>query len=190
MKIAAHGSAEYAAAIRDLLPPGNAWQWPAGSFGERMLLGCAAELSRLEADAQAVLDRAIEVHRPKSASWHISEYRRVAEEALGGLTETLPRRTAAIGGRVGDRLWSHAAPGSIFPVSLVRVDHLLGPARVGSRVGDRLWGKCGRYILRVCYYRSVVDPAPLWAALAEFKQSHVFLWFEDITGAGGNYAPN
>jgi hypothetical protein len=31
----------------------------------------------------------------------------------------------------------------------------------------------------------VVDPKVLWDALAEFKQAHVFLWFEDITGSGG-----
>ena len=60
----------------------------------------------------------------------------------------------------------------------------------GSRIGDRLWGSRGRYVLRVRYYRSVVNPAVLWEALSAFQQSHVFLWFEDISGVGGSYAPN
>jgi hypothetical protein len=37
----------------------------------------------------------------------------------------------------------------------------------------------------VRYYRSVVDPKVLWDALVAFRQAHVFLWFEDITGDGG-----
>jgi len=192
MKITAHTPREFADAIRALLPPGAAWEWPEGGLGDGMLRGTAEELARVEASAQQVLDNAIDTHRPKSSSWHISEYRRIAQEALAanGIGETLPRRPAAIGSRIGDRLWSHAAPDLTFPVDLVRVDHLLGPARIGSRIGDQLWGSRSRYILRVRYYRSVVDPAVLWAALAEFQQSHVFLWFEDITGAGGKYAPH
>jgi hypothetical protein len=72
----------------------------------------------------------------------------------------------------------------------VQVDHLVGPFRVGSHAGERLWGHRSRYVLRVRYYRSVVDPKVLWDALMAFKQAHVFLWFEDITGVGGevNYA--
>ncbi len=190
MKTVAHTPREIADAIKSILPPGDAWVWPEGGFGDGLLLGTAVELSRVEGGVQQVLDRAIELHRPKTSSWHISEYRRVAQEALGGLAETMPRRAAAIGGRIGDRLWSHAAPALTFPVDLVRVDHLVGPARIGSRIGDRLWGHRSRYVLRVRYYRSVVNPAVLWAALSAFQQSHVFLWFEDITGVGGSYAPN
>ncbi len=194
MKITAHTPREFAAAIKALLPPGAAWEWPEGGLGDGMLLGTAEELSRIEAAAQGVLDNAIETHRPKNSSWHISEYQRVAEEALGGLVETMPRRPFAIGSKVGQRLWSQAAPDLTFPIDLVRVEHLLGPARVGnghgSYIGDRLWGTRGRYVLRVRYYRSVVNPALLWEALAAFQQSHVFLWFEDISGVGGSYAPN
>lgn len=194
MKITAHSPREFADAIKALLPPGAAWEWPEGGLGDGMLLGTAEELSRVEAAAQQVLDNAIETHRPKTSSWHITAYQRVAEEALGGLTETMPRRPFAIGSKVGQRLWSQAAPGLDFPIALVRVEHLLGPARVGnghgSRIGDRLWGTRGRYVLRVRYYRSVVNPAVLWEALSAFQQSHVFLWFEDISGVGGSYAPN
>jgi len=37
-----------------------------------------------------------------------------------------------------------------------------------------------------------VNPQLVWNALNAFKQAHVFLWFEDITGVGGqvNYAQN
>lgn len=194
MKITAHTPREFADAIKALLPPGAAWEWPEGGLGDGMLLGTAEELARIEAAAQEVLDNAIETHRPKTSSWHISEYRRVAQEALGDLAETMPRRPFAIGSKVGQRLWSQAAPDQTFPIDLVRVEHLLGPARVGngngSRIGDRLWGSRGRYVLRVRYYRSVVNPAVLWEALSAFQQSHVFLWFEDISGVGGSYAPN
>lgn len=185
MRIIKHTTRQFADAIKALLPPGAAWEWPAGGLGDALLLGTAAELARVESDTQAVLDRAIEMHRPKTSSWHISEYRRVANEALGGLVETMPRKVFAVGSHVGDRCWSQAAPTLTFPVDLVRVDHLIGPLRVGSRVGDRCWGTRSRYVLRVRYYRSVVDPQVLWEALMNFKQAHVFLWFEDITGIGG-----
>ena len=185
MKVTAHSPREFADAIKALLPPGAAWEWPEGGTGDALLLGTAEELARVEAAAQGVLDNAIETHRPKTSSWHISAYRRVAEDALGGLAETMPRRPFAIGSKVGQRLWSQAAPGLNFPIDLVRVDHLLGPFRVGSRIGYRLWGSRVRYVLRVRYYRSVVNPAALWEALAAFKQAHVFLWFEDISGVGG-----
>lgn len=194
MKVTAHTSREFADAIKALLPPGAAWEWPEGGLGDALLLGSSEELARIEAAAQGVLDNAIEAHRPKAGSWHISAYQRVAEEALGGLTETMPRRPAAIGSTVGSRLWSHAAPGLDFPIPLVKVMHLQGPARVGnghgSRIGDRLWGSRSRYVLLVRYYRSVVNPAVVWEALAAFKQAHVVLWFEDISGVGGSYAPN
>lgn len=190
MKVKPHSPREYANALKALLPPGAAWEWPEGGLGDGLLLGTGEELARIEAATQAVLDRAVEIHRPKTSSWHINEYRRVADEAIAGVVETMPRRPAGIGSRIGDRLWSHAAPGLIFPIDLVRVEHLLGPARIGSRIGDRLWGTRGRYVLRVRYYRSVVNPALLWEALDAFKQAHVFLWFEDISGAGGSYAQN
>lgn len=192
MKITAHTPREFADAIKALLPPGAAWEWPEGGLGDGMLLGTAEELARVEAAAQQVLDNAIETHRPKSSSWHITAYRKVAEDALEGLTEATPRRTFAVGARVGERVWSSAAPGINFPVDLVRIDHLVGPFRVGSHAGDRLWGSRGRYVIQVRYYRSVVDPKVLWDVLMAFKQAHVYLWFEDITGVGGevNYGQN
>ncbi len=187
VQIKTHTASDYAAAQRALLPPGAAFDWPANGFGDALLKGMGAEPTRIGGDAQIVLDGAIEAHRPKYGHWHISEYRRIAQEAIAGVTEA-PRKKACIGSKIGSRLWSAALPA--FPVDLLRVDHLVGPARVGCRVGDHLWSTRGRYVLRVRYYSSVVHPKLLWDALSAFKQAHVYLWFEDITGAGGSYGQN
>ena len=184
---------EYGKAIAELLPPGAAWRWQDGSTGAELLRSTGEELARADANTQDVLDRAVDVHRPGDGSWHISSYRAVAEAAVAGIVEEMPRKPFSVGSKAGDRLWSHAAPTLDFPVALVQVDHLVtGPLRVGSKVGDGCWGTRGRYFLRVRYYSSVVYPKVLWDALAAFKQSHVRLWFQDITGYGGevSYAEN
>ncbi len=188
MQLVSHTATDYAGAQRGLLPPGAAWDWPQGGFGDALLTGMGAELARIGEGAQQVLDTAIEQHRPKYSNWHISEYRRIAQEAIAGVAETLPRKKACIGSKIGDRLWSAAVPD--FPIDLLHVDHLVGPARIGSKIGDRMWTTRGRYVLQVRYYSSVVDPKPIWDALWVFKQAHVYLCFEDITGAGGSYGQN
>nr|VFK58492.1 MAG: hypothetical protein BECKTUN1418F_GA0071002_11455 [Candidatus Kentron sp. TUN]VFK61634.1 MAG: hypothetical protein BECKTUN1418D_GA0071000_11567 [Candidatus Kentron sp. TUN]VFK67354.1 MAG: hypothetical protein BECKTUN1418E_GA0071001_11435 [Candidatus Kentron sp. TUN] len=157
MKITPHTAREYADAIRALLPPGKAWEWPEGGLGDSLLLGTAEELARVDAATQGVLDNAIEIHRPMESSWHISEYQRVAEEAL-----------------MNDN------PEITSPGDFVQIAHLFGPARIGSHIGDRLWGTRSRYVLLVCYDPSEVDPAPLLEALEGFKQAHVFLWPETL----------
>ena len=187
MKIVIHTAREFADVLQALLPHGAAWQWPEGSFGDKLLLAVSEEMVRIDETTQAVLDSAVSKHVPKVGSWHIDEYRRVAREAIDGVSESRPRRPAAIGRHIGDRLWSHDAAAHDFDVPLVQVDQLVGPACIGSKIGDRMWGTRSRYIIRVRYYSSVVDPAVLWKALFEFKQSHVYLWFEDITAAGGYY---
>ena len=119
MKVTAHSARDFTDAIKALLPPGAAWDWPVGGVGDALLLSTAEELARVDAATQAVLDRAIDVHRPKASSWNITEYRRVAREAVSTISETLPRRTFAVGSKVGDRIWSQAAPGLTFPIELV-----------------------------------------------------------------------
>jgi hypothetical protein len=207
MQIKRHTKEDYTGALKALLPPGKAWEWKdnGGGIGHAMLSGTAAELARLESGIPGVLDNAIDTHRPKYSNWHISEYQRVADAALSsaGIAETLPRRMFAVGSLVGDRLWSAAVreadSGADFPVPLVACFHLFAPMTVGRRVGDgsgrdpaaRLWSWAGRtrYILLARYYRSVVPPEIVYRALAAFRQAHVFLWLEDITGVGGEYAP-
>lgn len=185
MVIRPHSASDYAKAIRALLPPGQAWSWSDEGIGFSMLHATGQELARVESATQAVLDTAIETHRPKYSSYHISVYRAVAALALTGVVESMPRQTCVAGSRVGVRLWSQAAVTMTFPVPLFQIDHLVGPLRCGSRVGDRCWSTPGRFVLRVRYYRSVVPPKLLFNALEAFKQAHVFLWFEDITGIGG-----
>ncbi|MEQ1667123.1 MAG: hypothetical protein ABL868_01595 [Sulfuriferula sp.] len=190
MHIEQQSLTDYNDAQRALLPPGDAFNWPRGGFGDVVLDAMAHELVRVGDGAQQVLDGAVALHQSKFNSWHISEYRRVANEAIAGVAETLPRKPFVVGSKVGQRLWSNAAPATNFAVELVKVDHLLQPFRVGSKVGDQLWSGAKRYVLRVRYYQSVVNPKPLWDALMAFKQAHVYLWFEDITGAGGIYGQN
>lgn len=190
MQIKLHTASDYADAQRALLPPGAAFDWPVGGFGDALLKGMGAEPARIDEAAQQVLDAAIEQHRPKHGSWHISEYRRVAEEAIAGVAEVFPRKPFRAGSKAGQRLWSSAAAAQNFPVPLLKVDYLPKPFQAGSRAGQPLLGSRCRYYLRVRYYQSVVNPAVLWQALSAFKQAHVFLWFEDITGAGGAYGQN
>ena len=223
MRLTPYTATDYAQAIKALLPPGAAWDWPQGGLGATLLHGTAEELARVDQALPDVLERAVETHRPKASSWHIREYQKIADAVVSGVAERLPRRRFRAGSHAGARLWSAIVDspkspfcagsragaalwnprwlgrrcavnqvlvvwGGDFPVPLVRVDHLLGPFRVGSGAGCRLWGTRSRYVLRVRYYVSVVNPAPLYAALDDFKQSHVFLWLEDITGSGGFYA--
>ena len=185
MTIKKHTSDDFAEAALALLPPGAAWDWPKDGAGYALLKACGEEYARLEANIRIVLDWAVEQHRPTYLSWHSRDYRLEAEEALAGVAEIMPRKMTAVGSHVGDRLWSINAPNEKWPVPLIRLINLIGPARVGSHAGDRLWGQRSRYILVVQYYRSVVDPEILRKALNDFKQSHIFLWFEDITGVGG-----
>jgi hypothetical protein len=198
MKLAPHTPDDYVAALRALLPPGKAWEWPPGGLGGAMLRGTAQEPARLESALPVVLQRALDAHRPRLSSWHITEYQRVADEALAeaGVKETLPRKTFAIGSYVGDRLWSTAAPETDFTIPLVQVFHLFAPLTVGRHCGDgsghdpaaRCWSAWRtRCILLVRYYRGVTPPDVLRRALENFKQAHVFLWFEDITGIGGHH---
>lgn len=190
MKLERHSARDFADALAAVLPPGKAWEWPRDGFGDGMVLATAQELARVEDGAQTVLDAAIDLHRPvDSGGWHISQYRRTALDALGNVAEAMPRKPCAIGSKIGVRLWSHAAPDITAAIPLLQIDHLLGPARIGSKIGDALWTAAGRYVIRVRYYRSVVDPAAIWKALNEFKQAHAYLYFEDITGVGGFYAP-
>ena len=60
MQLTPHTSTDYADAQRALLPPGAAFDWPQGGFGDTLLKGMGEELARIGASAQTVLDIAIE----------------------------------------------------------------------------------------------------------------------------------
>lgn len=192
MKIKKYLARDYANAMKGLLPPGLAWQWPVGGLGDALFLALAQELARLHTFFQSVLDNAINTHKPAYRSWHIDEYRRVANEAAVAKVQAYPLKYFSAGSPAGSRCWSPAVVGSDFKCPLVQVDHFMGPLRVGSYVGDRTWSARSRVILRVRYFKTVVDPKPIFDALLAFKQAHVVLWFEDITGVAGevNYAQN
>jgi hypothetical protein len=189
MQTTPHTVTDYTDAQRALLPPGAAFNWPQGGFGDALLGGMSAELARVDEEARLLLSKAITNHQIINANWHIDEYRRVADEALAGVVEVMPRTVATVDGAIGDRLWVSGLPMD-FTIQLVEIADHLGPAAIGRQIGDYLWGQDGRFVMRVRYYKSVVDPQVLWAALDNFRQAHVFFLFEDITGSGGYFGQN
>ena len=188
MKLRLHTIREYANAMLALLLEGAAWRWPVNGLGDKIFQAFAVELLRIELICQQVLDRAITLHTPAANSYTLADYQAVADAAAAQFTETLPRQASRAGRmRAGQRVWSEDAEGSSWPIVKVRVAHLLGPSIAGKMVaGRRLMGERSRYVLRVFYYATVVDPHVIAAALQEFKQSHMVLFFEDITGNAGN----
>lgn len=155
MKLQTHSARDFADAIQDLLPPGQAWEWPVGGFGDTVLLGAGQEFSRIDANVQSVLDSAIELHRPTAGNWHLREYERVGRAAIADIQATMPG------------------------VELLRFEHLIKPFCVGAKVGAKVWSSRARYILKVYYSAAFIDPADgLFAALNAFKQAHVYLWME------------
>lgn len=189
MQFAPFSARQFADAMLALLPPGQAWDWPQGGDGDALMLAMGEELVRVSQSAQGVMDAVIEWHRPGVSGWNISDYRRVAEEAMVSVVEG-QRRPLRVGSSVGGRCWSDAvnnpaSQAATMAVPLFRLEHLLMPLRVGSAAGDRMWSAAGRFMLRVFYFRSVVDPRLLFDALEVFRQAHVVLFFVDITGRGG-----
>ena len=188
MLLAAHSADDFAGALRALLPPGEAWDWPAGGLGATMLGATSIELARVDATVQEVLDLAIARHKVAGGSWRLVDYQRVADESQAGIVEALPRKVFGAGSFAGQRLWHSPA---VFAVPLTRLSQAR-PFCAGSCAGDRLWSQRARYVLVVRYYKTVVDVQALWDALMAFKQAHVYLWFMDITESGGgvNYVQN
>ncbi|WP_180131845.1 hypothetical protein [Rhodoferax sp. BLA1] len=182
MRVDLHTAADFAQALRALLPPGEAWDWPAGGMGDQLLRGTAVELARVDAQVPIALDAAVELHRPVSNSWRLVDYQRVADASQAGITEALPRKPFVAGSGSGQRLWS-GVPGT-FAVSLTKLS-FAKPFVAGSGAGQQLWGPRARHVLVVQYYKTVADVQALWDALMAFKQAHVYLLFMDITGSGG-----
>lgn len=189
MRVELHTVDDFAQALRALLPPGEGWAWPEGGMGDKLLRGTAVELTRIDGEVTGVLDASVALHRPLASSWRLVDYQQVADTSQAEITEATPRKSFAAGSHAGERLWS-ATPGT-FAVPLVRVS-FAKPFVAGSGAGQRLWGPRARYVLVVRYYKTVADVQALWDALMAFKQAHVYLFFMDITGVGGEvlYAQN
>ena len=206
MRVTWHQQPAYAAAIRALMPPGQAWDWPdaadvAGAWppfllpgsdtwrwpltlGGELLDSPAYELARVDAEVQPLLDAQIEWHRPKVLSWRLVDYRAVAALSQDDVAEPIRRSFVAGGSAAGQRLW--AQPKAVMPVEVARVDPCR-PFAAGSAAGERLWGSEARYVLQVRYYAGVARVSALVDALANFRQAHMQLFFVDITGDGGGF---
>jgi hypothetical protein len=182
MMLTPHTAADYGDALRALLPPGAAWEWPAGGLGDTMLIGTGQELARVDAPVAEVLALALARHTIKLSSWRLVDYQAVAAESQVGIAETVPRAAFVVGSAAGQRLWSNA--GASFAVPLLQVD-MCRPFGAGSAAGTRLWGERARYVLLVTYYASLADLAALREALTAYKQAHMLLFFVDVTGSGG-----
>jgi len=182
MWVETHSVAGFTQALRDLMPPGEAWDWPVGGLGHGLQKGIATELSRIDALVPDVLTLAIERHRVKLSSFTLADYQAVADASQVGVVETMPRKVFVAGSKAGERLWQDA--GSVFPVPLVKVERVM-PFCAGSKAGERLWSNRARFILVVRYYKTVANVQALWDALMAFKQAHMYLFFIDITQSGG-----
>ncbi len=91
----AHSEQEYMTLLRNLLPPGLAFPREPGTDIEKLLLGCAAELSRLESRADAL---AVEVN-PLDTNELLSDWERAAglpDKCSGNLETTIQGRRNAL----------------------------------------------------------------------------------------------
>ncbi|KAF7600165.1 MAG: hypothetical protein CGU28_04175 [Candidatus Dactylopiibacterium carminicum] len=92
-----------------MLPPGKAWEWPEGSFGDDLLVATATELARIESEALSLLDAAIALYKPRYRGWSLADYQDVAGAAVGVGVATVDGGIAppcAGLSRVGARTWS------------------------------------------------------------------------------------
>ena len=170
-----HSARQYADALKALLPPGAAWNWPVGGAGDALVLATAQELARVDVGAQAVMDQAILLHVPGRQDYTLSGYQAVADAA----THIIPRKPAAVGCTVGYRCWSNAAPVSVSPAPVVSLSDQVKPLAIGGAVGDLAWSSVSPYYLIVSFDYSVINEATVVTALLAFKQAHVFLYVVD-----------
>ena len=150
MKLPAHDARSYADALKALLPPGAAFDWPEGGTGDTLLLATAQELARVDAACQSVIDGAIARHTPHYSHWTLGAYQTIADAAIGAGRCEISHRWAQplrVGCRIGYRCWSHGA-------------------RVILRV---------RYGAL-----STTELDALSTALEAHKQAHMVFWYEAI----------
>lgn len=90
-----HSVEEYAQLLKNLLPPGVAFPREPGTNLEKVLLGCAVELSRVESRADTL---AIEVN-PQSTTELLTDWERATglpDKCSGELEETVQGRRQAV----------------------------------------------------------------------------------------------
>jgi hypothetical protein len=148
MQLEQYTADDYLEALRALLPPGEAWQWPTGCVGASMLLATAQELERVGAQVQGVFDLSIERHKMLATRWADADYLRVAQ---------------------GSQVMTQAKES----IALSRV----APLTAGFKSGSECWSSRAKFILVVSYDAAVVSADALWDALLAFKQAHTFIWF-------------
>jgi hypothetical protein len=112
MQLAQHNAADFAEAIRALMPPGVVWEWGQGAasgLGDALMAGPAQELARVDAEANPLLAAAVDLHRPKALSWRLVDYRAVAQVGQSSPVIVSTRRPFSVGNAVGDQIWSGRA---------------------------------------------------------------------------------
>lgn len=150
MIISVHSARQYADAIAQLLPTGAAFDWHYNSVGDALILGLAAEFSRIDAQSNDLLAFAIAQHRPVFVGSTIYHYRIYLNDFFAGSIDA----------------------GNIM------VEHLMPSAKVGVRVGSRLWSASRVYYLHVRYKLSAINFADLKSAIDAFKQAHILCFYE------------
>ena len=147
MQLDQYTANDYLEALRALLPPGEAWQWPSGGMGASMLLATAQELERVGAQVHGVFDLSIERHKILATRYADSDYLRVAQ---------------------GSQVMAQGKES----ISLSRVS----PLTTGFKSGSKCWSGRAKFIMVVSYDAAVVNADALWNALLSFKQAHIFIW--------------
>lgn len=193
----AHTLEQYAELLKNLLPPGMAFPREPGTNLEKVLLGCAAELSRVEGRADFL---AVDVV-PSSTSELLTDWERVAglpDKCSGELEQTIQGRRNALVAKL-------ASTGGQSVGYFIEVARKLGytititefrPFRAGmSRAGDALTnGPKWVYTWRVNASESTIisfraglsaagEPLRSWGNSAieckinQLKPAHTFVMF-------------
>lgn len=198
-----HTTEEYAALLRDLLPPGLAFRREPGTQLEQILLGAAEELSRVEARGDALTDEV----NPASTTELLSDWERASglpDRCAGVLEDTLQGRRAALLAKI-------TSTGGQSIEYFISVAKALGyeitidefrPFQAGrSRAGDALYNGDWRYVWRVNAPETTIiefragrsaagEPlrswgnAPLECKINQLKPAHTMVLF----GYGGEAA--
>lgn len=140
MTLAPHSAEGYRAQLRQLLPPGAAWNIEPGSVFDRLLIAFADEFARVDVRALALIEEA----DPRSALELLPDWERVAAlpDACTGAPDNVGERQVALHQKLTRTGAQNAAA---FIEIAARVGYAISieehrPARMGMRLGERLNG--------------------------------------------------